>query len=475
MQRTMTRQFSILGRLGLWGLTLGTLASPLACAADVQLGTRGDAGEGSGAGKSNGSGGSPTNGGSGGNGSGATSSDGGTSLGGTSPGSGGTELGGTGGSGGIPADSCSTQLPATAKHDYSFSSSLAFDVTKVKPGTNLTYDWSGLTTDLKGNPVDLESITFIEIALWAMTPEEFANNWTKNAGASWRLDAASQLVMRAAWMPEGETNGTLRDLLLDLGDDPILSYFDPVAFPPENHVYTIAADTSSGAGTRMLAAFILDEDSDETEVHVDASSAQLTYSVDLRSLVPHSVPFGVPGLTIDGTHLARTGYAEPFDAHLVQRVEVASYALTLGDLESSAFMRRDTMADGHWSGPAFDQDTFDLSALVDADGFPFPGIDATHTWLVSLGCENCDAIAPMYLSVLHTCSPDSCGDGIVQTDLGELCDDGVNADEYGGCGHDCQSGPRCGDGVVQGEYGEECDSGPVFDPTCGVNCQVRTR
>jgi cysteine-rich repeat protein len=40
---------------------------------------------------------------------------------------------------------------------------------------------------------------------------------------------------------------------------------------------------------------------------------------------------------------------------------------------------------------------------------------------------------------------------------GEVCDDGVNAGTYGGCGPDCQPGPRCGDSVVTD--GEQCDDG----------------
>src|SRR6185295_15690435 len=138
---------------------------------------------------------------------------------------------------------------------------------------------------LTGNPVDLESITFIEIALWAMTPDEFARNWEENAATSWQLDADDRLVMFGRRAPAGEPHGTLLDLELhsDAGEDEILSYFDPVAFPPQTHVYTLLAGSGDDAraGTRMLGAFVLDEDSDETELHLDSSSAQLTYSVDL--------------------------------------------------------------------------------------------------------------------------------------------------------------------------------------------------
>lgn len=51
--------------------------------------------------------------------------------------------------------------------------------------------------------------------------------------------------------------------------------------------------------------------------------------------------------------------------------------------------------------------------------------------------------------------PPFCGDG--QIDVGERCDDGVNDNSYNGCTPDCDVGPRCGDGIVQREFGEECD------------------
>jgi fibro-slime domain-containing protein len=50
-----------------------------------------------------------------------------------------------------------------------------------------------------------------------------------------------------------------------------------------------------------------------------------------------------------------------------------------------------------------------------------------------------------------------CGDG-VKTKF-EACDDGTNTGGYGKCGPGCTLGPRCGDGVLQADQGEECDDG----------------
>lgn len=507
MQRTMNRRTSILGRLGLWGVTFGTLAAHLACAADVDLGTRGGAGQGSGAdassggdgtsdasgaggrvsagGSPNGSGGSPTNGGgiaTGSGGSSATSGNGGTSLGGTTPGAGGTQIAGTGalgGTGGVPENACSTRISATPTNNFSFASELTLNVTKVKPNSNVTFDWSNLTRDLVGQPVDPDSIDMLELALWDMSAEELRQSWPDIAWG-WAQDNTGMLLPIGVFYPDGETRATLLDVKSyasaheSIPEETLLSYFDPVAYPPETHVYTLiaASGTEYGHGARMLGAFVLDEDSDEAELALASSSAHLDYSVDLRSLTPQQVPFGVSGLSIDYSYFASGGL---FYSPQFTRLEVASYALSLADLEGAAFMSRDAIADGRWTAELAGGSRADLAQAVDADGVPFPGIDATHTWLVSLGCGDCDAPAPVYLSVLHTCN--SCGDGVVQADLGEACDDGINAGEYGGCAPDCQLGPYCGDGVVQPEFGESCDEGSANGALgpCLVGCQLRPR
>lgn len=66
-----------------------------------------------------------------------------------------------------------------------------------------------------------------------------------------------------------------------------------------------------------------------------------------------------------------------------------------------------------------------------------------------------------------------CGDGVVASD--EVCDDGEdeNTGEYGKCGSDCVSrGAYCGDGNVDTDDGEECDDGNRLNgDTCNVNCR----
>jgi fibro-slime domain-containing protein len=64
-----------------------------------------------------------------------------------------------------------------------------------------------------------------------------------------------------------------------------------------------------------------------------------------------------------------------------------------------------------------------------------------------------------------------CGDGIKTRT--EACDDGPNnTGGYGKCNADCTLGPRCGDGVVQADQGEQCDDGNLVNgDTCSSTCK----
>jgi cysteine-rich repeat protein len=67
-----------------------------------------------------------------------------------------------------------------------------------------------------------------------------------------------------------------------------------------------------------------------------------------------------------------------------------------------------------------------------------------------------------------------CGDGVVNG--AEQCDDGVNDGTYRTCNPDCTGpGPWCGDGIVQPEYGEECEPTMPDDPYCTAACRAPGR
>ncbi len=66
-----------------------------------------------------------------------------------------------------------------------------------------------------------------------------------------------------------------------------------------------------------------------------------------------------------------------------------------------------------------------------------------------------------------------CGDAVVEP--GEACDEGTanNTGAYGGCNANCTLGPYCGDGMLQLQFGESCDDGNGNSGDgCSSSCQV---
>ncbi|MBS2013967.1 MAG: DUF4215 domain-containing protein [Deltaproteobacteria bacterium] len=75
-----------------------------------------------------------------------------------------------------------------------------------------------------------------------------------------------------------------------------------------------------------------------------------------------------------------------------------------------------------------------------------------------------------FVKAKTSCTP-ICGDGIKTKN--EACDDGKNVGGYGKCAPGCVLGPRCGDGVLQADQGEQCDDGNLVENDgCSSTCKV---
>lgn len=70
-------------------------------------------------------------------------------------------------------------------------------------------------------------------------------------------------------------------------------------------------------------------------------------------------------------------------------------------------------------------------------------------------------------------SDERCGNGIVDLEVGEVCDDG-NTTSGDGCAADCKNDEHCGNGVTEPEFGEQCDEGEHngIGLCCTATCQI---
>ena len=106
-----------------------------------------------------------------------------------------------------------------------------------------------------------------------------------------------------------------------------------------------------------------------------------------------------------------------------------------------------------------------------------------HCWLRPFGIimKQTYAIQIIAIAFLVACQNDTvqpivyeCGNALVEGD--EVCDDGDHNGAYGSCNADCTGrAPYCGDGVLDMDAGEHCDNGALNSDTeadsCRQDCQ----
>lgn len=124
----------------------------------------------------------------------------------------------------------------------------------------------------------------------------------------------------------------------------------------------------------------------------------------------------------------------------------SSYKLTLGKFSRTHTLCKHRCGDG----------------IINGDEICDNGLDNSDT--AYGGCTTMCTIGP------------SCGDGNVDVDFGEECDDGNNRATYGqimACAPGCKWAPYCGDGKIDGFSAEKCDNGQDNGKSlCSANCTI---
>ena len=297
-------------------------------------------------------------------------------------------------------------ITANEANDYKFTSSLMLHPVKVKPMSNLTFNWGGVTKDFLGQPVnaqnDLNAIFLLLVNLPATTFETQLNNDTF---------ATSSIVIPGpppSYLPTaGVTSMTLYDNFISANGPVDMTmaapYLDAATYTPSNSTFVIAAQTGTdmiGTGIRMLQSFELDPSSSNTTVTMTNTSTTLTYSADLHSLHPTGVPAGKADLSLDWGQIQTNALGQTFEPTAIANAIVGHYTQTPSQLEGQ-FLDLQTIATELYKAEIPYGSVLDFTTLKDSAGHSFPGVDSNGTWLVALICTNCRNPAPYYLTVLE--------------------------------------------------------------------------
>ena len=319
--------------------------------------------------------------------------------------------GGSSGTGGTGAGVCASdgEVFLTDATNYTFESSIDVQHTVLKDATDLTFDWSGLTKDLFGRPMDpAEDIDLVLISLWNMSPDELEQNLSSD-----NLPLSQNEGVLTTYPDGSYTSRNLLafDLLMaPLPEEEVWLRFDTnhpdFAYPQAEYTFMLTANngTALNQGARMIAFFNVDPSATQTELELSDQSATLAYTVDLDTAQPVRVPAGQPNVTLSWRDMTVNALGNEFRTTQINDVVVAHFpSSSLEDLESQ-FLQLESLADGWWTGEVAAGASIDLGTLEDANQGAFPGIDDTGIWMVGLFCTtNCNNPAPWLLTVLEPC------------------------------------------------------------------------
>ena len=330
--------------------------------------------------------------------------------------------------GGAPGQCATDTLQLQAASNYTFSSEIKLTPVAVKPKSELSFDWSGLTTDFLGRPTDpVADINSVLLVVFHLTLQGLADALNAD-DAGTKSAAALQLITKA-----GATSASIYDFGVPGVPEKtyrtdanvkttVDEYLDPAINDPSSYVIAVMPSRGTGLGKnlRTIQTLTLDPTSSVTAVSMAGStrltgdsgghsggtqgpSASVTYDVDLQHLTPVRVPKGKAALTVDWSALTQNGLGNPWLARSISRAFVGHYSQSLAELQTQ-FLDLETSATAIYAMDVASDAPISLAGLKDAAGQAFTGVDATGVWILALSCSAyCSSPAPWYLTVLQPC------------------------------------------------------------------------
>ncbi len=273
--------------------------------------------------------------------------------------------------------------------NYAFTSEITATADVIRSGEDGTVDWSGLTTDLLGNPMNPSTdLSRIQIAQFsAMTQDEVLAGINDDNLLQSDIAGAVEYPILA-----GETDATLTDFGI-LG-----TYVNPSTDIIEGGGTYLVAAISGDSQFRMFHFFRPVTEAAAAPVTLTADSAALTYTVDLSVGLP--IPMTSAGRTrVDWSALTLGPSGQAIDLPDIDTLTLARYDEAPSDLESD-FLHVDALAEEMWSHDVEGWGDWYLDELEDADGVAFDGFNRHGTWLIALRCSTCLNPAPPFLGVI---------------------------------------------------------------------------
>jgi hypothetical protein len=287
---------------------------------------------------------------------------------------------------------CSKDLVYDDTNNYTYSGTLNVQSVDIKPQSDITVEWGGLTTDIRGRPADPAAIQQVSLVGFSGTFDEIRPRVEKNEVG--QADAQDIYLFEneggitTTQLSSFSITGINMDLSL-LEVDPDSTWFLSLLNLPEGR-------------TDILSSLHLvpTEGSEVTSVAFEDGSASLDVDVDLAAAPPLQAKAG-KSLFFDWSGATKDVFGHAFSDQLGDELIIGHYDMGSLDEVEAEFLRLDSSATELYRVNVFDQTQIALAEAKDADGNPFPGFTEDGIWLVGIVCSTCTTPIPMLLSVVE--------------------------------------------------------------------------
>ena len=292
--------------------------------------------------------------------------------------------------------------------NYAFQSSLSIETTPVKSLTDLVFDWSEVTEDMRGHDLDpFTGVDMMEIVLWNLPSDEVLARMTEDD-----LDLADLVGMLFVKTENELDTANYFDVITPSGstlpEEDLLEYVDTDLYPPEDYTYTLmlAEGEVFGQGTLLIEFFRPDPEESNTVVKMTNDSTVLDFTVDLMSQDRIVLPSGTSDIVFDWSDdeaLVNNALGNDFVPTKITDVMIGHYRdLTPEDLED-VFLDIELIADDIYRKFMSAGTSVKMSELENSDGETLAGFDGEGTWIIALMCGSCSSPAPWFLGIIETC------------------------------------------------------------------------
>ncbi len=249
------------------------------------------------------------------------------------------------------------------------------------------FDWSALTTDFLGVPIDpvAEGALAAFASLPDLSPEQIA--------AALASDTLPQdeIALYTVCTPAA-ARCSMGDFTVFGNDIGVPSYFASFTGPwllvlasrrPNGtlrfrHTVVVEHDPAAAVGTLALRS--------------DDATLRVQTDLDARPALP--ARSGTAALTVDWAALRTDVRGRPIEARLMDRLEVGRFdGLSRADL-AARFGQVESLVDARWTWDIAGAQSIALDAPT-LDGTTFPGFTPGATWALTLSCSTCLSPVPL--------------------------------------------------------------------------------